>query len=304
MKKKTAEAILCKVFDDWLESVKDARVAELIKENTIITGGSIASMLLAEKVNDYDIYFKTKEAAYQIAKYYVDRFNGQKPITFPIEGVREDDDRVKIYIKSVGVAKVGKSSKYQYFETVPDQGESAEQYLQETIEMAQATKESSKLPKYSPIFASSNAITLSGKIQLVFRFYGTPEDIHKTYDFVHTTNYWTSWDRKLILNQEALESLLSKELIYLNSQYPICAIIRTRKFINRGWTINAGQYLKMCYAISELDLNNPHVLEDQLSGVDVAYFNQIIQVLKEEKEGNPDFKIEYTYLAKLIDKIF
>ena len=33
-------------------------------------------------------------------------------------------------------------------------------------------------------------------------------------------------------------------------------MIRTRKFLKRGWHINAGQYLKMCFQISELDLSD------------------------------------------------
>jgi hypothetical protein len=36
---------------------EDEQVRKLALENTIVTGGSIASMLLNEKVNDFDIYF-------------------------------------------------------------------------------------------------------------------------------------------------------------------------------------------------------------------------------------------------------
>jgi hypothetical protein len=57
-----------------------------------------------------------------------------------------------------------------------------------------------------------------------------------------------------VLRAEALESILTKELRYVGSRYPLCSVIRTRKFLARGWTINAGQYVKMCFQISQLDL--------------------------------------------------
>lgn len=102
--------------------------------------------------------------------------------------------------------------------------------------------------------------------------------------------------------------LLAKELRYVGSKYPLASVIRTRKFIKRGWTINAGQYLKMAFQISALDLTNIAVLEDQLTGVDVAYFNVLINALQKkqesEKEDGKEFKLEYSYLATIIDKIF
>jgi hypothetical protein len=44
-----------------IESFNDPYIKELILKNTIVTGGSIASMLLKEPINDYDIYFSKKQ---------------------------------------------------------------------------------------------------------------------------------------------------------------------------------------------------------------------------------------------------
>ena len=101
---------------------------------------------------------------------------------------------------------------------------------------------------------------------------------------------------------------MARELVYVGSKYPLCSVIRTRKFLKRGFTINAGQYLKMAFQISSLDLTNIAVLEDQLTGVDVAYFATLIDALQKhsekEKEEGREFKLEYGYLAAIIDKIF
>lgn len=75
-----------------------------------------------------------------------------------------------------------------------------------------------------------------------------------------------------------------------------------RKFIQRGWKINAGQILKMCFQISKLDLTNINILRDQLTGVDVAYFRQLIEACESELQNNTE--IDEGYICQLIDKIF
>lgn len=104
----------------------------------------------------------------------------------------------------------------------------------------------------------------------------------------------------MILKPDALESLLSKELRYVGSLYPICSVVRLRKFINRGWRINAGQILKMAMQISALDLTDINVLEDQLTGVDTSYFVQLIKGLRERDLH----KATTTYLVTILDRIF
>lgn len=49
-----------------------------------------------------------------------------------------------------------------------------------------------------------------------------------------------------------------------------------------------------------LDLNNIDVLEEQLTGVDVAYFLEVISALRERD----DKRVDNAYLVELIDRIF
>lgn len=313
MKGKTIRAILMRKFKDFSASIEDEAVRALVEKNTIITGGSIASMLLGEPVNDFDLYFTNHATVLAVANYYVNRFEvkNRAGIKCPIY-VDDNDGRVKVVIKSAGVAsEKGATSDYEYFEDSPD--EAAQQYIgevmgdagdvadayEETETLALATEDDGKAA-YRPVFMSTNAITLSHKVQIVLRFYGDADEIHKNYDFAHCTNYWTSGDGKLVLRQPALEALLCKELRYVGSQYPLCSIIRLRKFIKRGWTINAGQILKMAMQLSALDLTDPAVLEDQLTGVDSAYF---IQLMTKLRENDPE-KVNSAYLVEIIDRMF
>lgn len=307
MKAKTIKSVLRRKVKAWLETIEDEHIRKLAEENTIVTGGAIASMLLREKVHDYDVYFRTKEAAKAVAAYYVDRFKKNPPSKFkngdtviPIY-IEDHDDRIKIVVKSAGIASERGTDDYQYFETVPDP-ESTEphDYVEEAAAVAGDSEESEDKPKHRPIFLTANAITLSGGIQIVTRFFGDPDQIHENYDFVHCTNYWQSWDGKLVLRPAALEALLARELRYVGSKYPFCSFVRTRKFIQRGWAINAGQYLKMAMQLADLDLDDVAVLEEQLTGVDAAYFYEVIQAIKERD----DKRVDRSYLLEVIDKIF
>jgi hypothetical protein len=56
----------------------------------------------------------------------------------------------------------------------------------------------------------------------------------------------------------------------------------------------------MAMQISELDLTDISVLEDQLTGVDTAYFLQLIEKLKEK---DPE-KVNAAYLVEIIDRMF
>ena len=157
--------------------------------------------------------------------------------------------------------------------------------------------------KYIPLYFSPNAISLSDKVQIVLRFTGNNEQIHKTFDFVHATNYFT-FEEGLVTNKKALESILTKQLLYQGSFYPLTSIIRTKKFIKRHWNINAGEYLKIMFQISNLNLTNVDVLEDQLVGVDVAYFQLLINILRKKVEKEPDWVPTYEYIFTIIDKVF
>lgn len=314
MKAKTIRQVLRRKIDEWLATIDDVDLREQLKNKVIVTGGCIASMLLREKVNDFDVYLRDRDACVKLARYYVGRFKPKTstgiPCVISVDETR--DDRVSIVVKSAGVAsESGTDRPYEYFEARDADDPSAGAYvadvmddpgeiqdtLEETEQLAQATDDG---PMYRPVFISTNAITLSHRIQIVTRFYGQPDDIHANYDFAHCTSYWKSWDDQLVLRPEALEALLTRELRYVGSKYPICSLIRVRKFVGRGWTVNAGQILKMVMQISELDLKDHRVLQDQLTGVDAAYFCELMAKVKEK---DPE-KINSAYLIEIIDRMF
>lgn len=308
LKAKTIKSILRRKIDAWVATIDDEELQKVVRREAVVTGGCIASMLLGEDVNDFDVYFRTKDTVRRVADYYLEKFKARKAkqggIDVPmfveeLEDVR-GEERVRVVIKSAGVAKDDQGSDYQYFESAEndhDAGDYISEALgEEGIDVAEANADD----MYQPTFISSNAISLRGKVQIILRFYGDPEKIHSNYDFVHCMNHWESGQSNLVLRQDAMEALLSKTLVYRGSLYPVCSVFRTRKFIERGWRINAGQFLKMSMQIAELDLTKFDVLEDQLTGVDVAYFQEVI----EKVQAKDPTKVDAAYLTEIIDRMF
>jgi hypothetical protein len=304
-----------KKVDEWLESIEDEAVRKLAADNSIVTGGAIVSLLTGEKVNDYDVYFKTLEVAEAVAQYYVGKFNEvpANSVSFSSHPshigeadvyIKEYQDEarpkcVMIRVKSAGVVAAEQEGKAEYAFFEGQEEGAAEDYMAAVTELPEDDDE-----LYKPVFLTSNAITLTGDIQLVFRFYGTPAEIHKNFDFQHCTNYWSSWKygpKALYLRRASLIAIMNRELIYLgNSLYPLSALFRLRKFMKRGWYYSLGTMLKIVFDVNKLDLSEPGTLQEQLVGMDIAYFIEVIQKIKDDKVTN----IDATYLHQVIDELY
>lgn len=285
---------------DWLKSVDDEKIRTIISENTIITGGAMVSLLTGEAVNDYDVYFRTKDACLAVTEYYVARWNKDHPDKPVHVRFTEATGRIDCFISSKGIADEDEAQESHVWYNFDSEDTGTE-----TGDDKQAdTETEDQKGKYRPRFITSNAITLTDKIQLVCRFYGEVEEIHKNYDFAHCTCAWSSWNNEVFLPRKALECIINKELYYVGSKYPLCSIIRTRKFIARGYHINAGQYVKMCMQLNALDLTDVRVLEDQLTGVDTTYFQMMIDELREHMDATGADKVDSQYAMELINKLF
>lgn len=337
--RKTIRKVIRKKMDEWFATIDDVELRSQVRENTIVTGGCIASMLMGERINDFDVYMRDKDTTFQLAKYMVEKFNKNRKggidpevRSTPLYNIRgEEEERVVIYIKSAGV--IGDQNKnsdgYEYFECTDNEhgdrsqaylegiisSDSAEDYITQVenivddgVDKAEKTKPSTDTEPYRVVFMSQNAITLSDNVQVIIRFYGEPDKIHSNYDFVHAMCYYDYGKDVLELKPEALESILSRTLKYHGSLYPIASLFRVRKFMERGWKISASEILKMAWQCSEIDMTDMTILREQLTGVDQAYFHQLIKIIEhyEEKERleGKKLNIESTYVGKLIDEVF
>ncbi len=287
MQVKTIAKTIAKKLEEWLETITDVDLRKAVKSNILVSGGSITSLFLNEKVNDYDIYIMKKKVLIDLVKYYTNAYE---------DVVVWDGADIPEMAKTIPTDNTQHAVAFRTLK--PDQ---VKLFFKQDTQGGLRVTEDKKDEElnYAPKFFSPNAISLSNDVQIVIRFYGNAEEIHKTFDFIHATNYFTFADG-LVTNKEALECILTKQLRYQGSLYPLTTIIRIKKFIKRNWNINAGEMLKVMFQISELNLKNPDVLEEQLIGVDVAYFSKLIEVLR----GIDNPSMTSNYLNTIIDKVF
>ncbi len=297
MQLKTIKKVLVTKLEDWLESITDRDLRKDIKDNLLVSGGSITSMLQNLPVNDYDIYIKDVNVLIRLAKYYCSCkiLDGRKRNEYIKKEYPDYNEKDPFWMETD--EKYAPEQLCRLLSLKEDQVKLDIQSIGERFDLK---LDAGGAPlRYQVSFLSQNAISLTDDIQIVLRFHGDAEQIHKTFDFIHATNYFT-FEEGLVTNKAALESILTKCLKYQGSFYPLTSIIRLKKFIHRGWTINAGEMLKMMFQVSELDLKDIYVLEEQLIGVDVAYFAVLIEILRNTKTD----KLDSHYINTIIDRVF
>lgn len=260
MKSSTIDKVIRAKIKDWTGSITDRHLAVEVKNSVVVTGGCIVSLYLQEKVNDYDIYIQNPLVLEKLVKYYMGKFKkselsneGKVIYNKDFTGDRPEGwgdnrkDRIGVLVRSTG-------------------------FLKEATKPLPTDKDI----KYRPVFISENAITLSDDIQIVMRFWGAPSDVHQSFDYEHAKGYWTVEDG-LVSTARQLQLILAKELEYTGSEYPLASIFRSRKFIQRHWTMHVKNYLLMALQLQKHDLKNIEVLREQLTGVDASYLFWIIQ---------------------------
>ena len=292
MQVKTIRKNIEEKLNEWINSIDNDYLKSNLKDNIIVSGGCIASMLLKEKVNDYDVYIKDINILKELAIYYIKDIKGVEIL---------DGRKKKDLIQEYGDSFEESNSKYAIaLRTLKDNQIKIFTKGTGGFKVEQKPEEQ-KNSKYKPLFFSSNAISLSDDIQIILRFWGGVEEIHKNFDFVHSTNYFTFKDG-VVNNVKALESLMAKQLKYQGSLYPLSSIIRMKKFIKRGFNISSGEILKIMYQISKLNLDDPDTLEDQVIGVDVVFLPKLIEFLLTKQTDNNSNNDIYS-LDNLIEKL-
>jgi hypothetical protein len=339
MLEKTIKQVLVKKINEWVSFVDDEKVVTAIKNDLIVTGGCFTSLLNNEPPKDFDCYFRTKDSAKIVAEYYIKKWNGRHEAlktgrgdyanVMLLDGANPSKEILSFYnVKDIKDSKsrmIANTSENRIKIIFPSDGivgnpedvRSGEELgfeltsnvasvtgVDEVDEVDAEEVQNQEKEKYFPVFMSTNAITLSNGVQIVVRFYGNPEDIHDTFDYVHTKAYFSYKGTYLSIPKEVYEAVMNKTLIYTGSKYPVCSVFRLRKFLRRGWSINAGQILKMALQISKLDLQNIDTLEDQLVGVDSLYFMNLIHQFRAQQEKDANFDLSTDYVVSIIDKIF
>lgn len=239
------------------------------KTTTIITGGAIASMLQNEKVNDWDVYFHNEEVVRKVMKAYA-------PVVTEALG------------REVKVIEIEVANPYwnKYSDkTVP----MTKKQFKFSTESFGTIKENIKTNHLGIKYVSDTSISFYNGVQFIFGFYGSPKEIHKSFDFLHATNYY--YQEELHLDPEKVMWAIEKKLVFNNSLYPLAAMKRAmRKFIPKGYTISTEQLFKVGLMAMSLPFTKEEVLK-QLRGI-YAEDMELLDDACNEIETNNKFALQ------------
>lgn len=138
---------------------------------------------------------------------------------------------------------------------------------------------------YSVVCTTANAITLERKVfgeqskivQVIVLFMGDPECILNTFDFTCVQALYDFTGKQFLASSKFLRDVAARRLVYSNtSPYPICALYRTQKYIDRGYKLPGATIVAISLAIHKLRLDCYADLSAQLQGIDTAMFLEIV----------------------------
>jgi hypothetical protein len=113
---------------------------------------------------------------------------------------------------------------------------------------------------------------------------GTPEYIISHFDFTVCMSAYSFKTKNIFCYDKFLEHLARRELIYNpDTFFPLSSLIRTKKYIKRGYNITALQYLKIVSHIHSLltkieERRDISLLREQFNGLDVVLIEEMMNI--------------------------
>ncbi|MFA5433075.1 MAG: hypothetical protein WC319_09450 [Candidatus Paceibacterota bacterium] len=144
-------------------------------------------------------------------------------------------------------------------------------------------------PSWKINLITDNAINLNNKIQIITKYYGQPEKLIDNFDWAHIKSYYTGGI--LHLCPDFYQYIVEKDLVYTGSEYPLSSLLRTRKFIKKGWHVSTKTMVHITLDVLSKFGNN-------ITPEDIIEFGRDVH----ENEFRED-SIEEAYERWSIDKV-
>jgi len=137
--------------------------------------------------------------------------------------------------------------------------------------------------------------------QIIHAIYGPPSTVMAQFDFTIAQCAWIpAWDpfeyEKFEIADAFFQHLAQRKLYFTcGTQYPIASLWRMRKFLRRGFTIDAVNLTKIALAIHALKLDTMQQFKEQMLGIDAAWLGPILD------EFNDSDSFKATHVASFIE---
>jgi hypothetical protein len=154
-----------------------------------------------------------------------------------------------------------------------------------------------------PTFRSMNALTFKRKstrsnkvwtVQLITRFTGDAEAIFKNFDFTVTMGSYNFLKEDFELHPRFLTDIARRRLVYSGaSHFPICALARTRKYMEKGYHCPNSTLMHIALSIVQLNIRNYKELKEQLFGIDTIYLQNLLSSKKYQDYMEQGVPVDY-----------
>lgn len=155
------------------------------------------------------------------------------------------------------------------------------------------------------IYESINAFTFKRhstksrkkwSVQLITKFHGDPHKVFQNFDFTITHGAYCFYNQHFVLGERFLQDLACKRLVYAGaSRYPICAMYRIKKYLDRGYNVSGATIMHIALSIVQLNIRNYADLKEQLMGIDTVYLQGVLD------KHNPENPVDY---GEFIEDVF
>lgn len=122
-------------------------------------------------------------------------------------------------------------------------------------------------------FVSNKAITLVNgdktKVQIIYyKYFNSVQDIFDDFDFSVNMVAFDGDSREIVTSGNFLTSLACRTIEFNpKTPYPIISAYRTKKYQEKGYTLETKSFVKLGLAISKLNITTWEELEDQIGGI-------------------------------------
>lgn len=211
-----------------IQACVDADVWDMLADlGCFIAGGALTSVFTNKEINDIDVYFPSKEA----------------------------------FTKAV--QHIMQVQEYEYEWWIGGNSKKPTGFIEE-YDISSYALITSVVTKKAILFHKGE-----NKVQFIaHRFYNSPQEIFNDFDFTVNMAAYEMKTGKFILHDDFLKHCSQRYLSFNeNTSYPLVSALRVKKYTDRGYTISKAQYLKICLAVNNKNIDSWEKLFDELGGM-------------------------------------
>lgn len=163
------------------------------------------------------------------------------------------------------------------------------------------------------LFISPSAMTYSSPGETTIQVVTLPElvglnasQIIQTFDYSVCTGAYDFASEEFVLGDIFLEDVARRTMRYnIACGYPLCAMFRIRKYLEKGYKISGTEIVKVGLAINALRMETFADLRKQLMGIDTLFLRELTDKLlsSEYAEKEYDFNEFMTMLDGYMDDV-